>query len=212
VQQKLLISLRTKNRRIDHVNLAPAQSRNTRFDPINCHPVPRRIANYPAPANVFPARIALRLDQHPCLAKRSPNRRCYNCRVKISSGRLVGKSVLTTAAAVALLGCGSAPRDCSGGETLQILPATATLNHSAASPGNSQQFTAYQTETPVAGCRGMDLSPFPIMATWSVSDPIDVSINPTTGIAVCKAPTKGPVTITGSGGGSESATALLICD
>jgi hypothetical protein len=112
---------------------------------------------------------------------------------------------------LSLLGCGAGVPNCSTVLALRVAPASATVNHAAAS--NAQQFAAQSAPKAESGC------PLPqfvalVPATWSVSDPTDVSIGATTGIAVCKAPTKGAVTVTavtGAGATAQAATASLLC-
>jgi hypothetical protein len=82
-----------------------------------------------------------------------------------------------------------------------VAPLSAIADHSAAPPGNQVQFIA--TAAPVAppGC------PLPewmarVYAAWSNPDPADITISSandsTNGMATCKAPTRGAVTLTGT--------------
>jgi hypothetical protein len=116
-----------------------------------------------------------------------------------------------------LAGCGgtTTPK-CGDIVQITVTPETATVDHTAAPPANSQQFRAF--DVPPAGCspRISSLS----SATWSVSDPVNVSVSnvvgPTYGVATCKAATAGAVTLTAvvpaTAGGNVSATAALTCN
>jgi hypothetical protein len=121
--------------------------------------------------------------------------------------------VLLVALAVASCG-GSSTHDCNM-TAVSISPASAVANHSAAAPGNQQRFTP----GPVlpAGCTPPPL-PFGF-ATWSVSDPVNVSISnakdQTNGVATCNGATAGAITVTAtatSGNGTVSGTATLTCN
>jgi hypothetical protein len=119
--------------------------------------------------------------------------------------------------ALGLAGCGgnTTPK-CGDIVQITVTPKTATADHAAAPPANTHQFSAF--DVPPAGCspRISSLS----NATWSVSDPVNVSISnvvgPTYGVATCKAVTAGAVTVTAiapaSAGGNVSATAELTCN
>lgn len=79
---------------------------------------------------------------------------------------------------------------------VRISPQSATANHNALAPANSQQFTAFP-EVP----NGCAISQSNLVnATWSVSDPENVSISNahdlTYGLATCVNATAGPVTVT----------------
>lgn len=119
--------------------------------------------------------------------------------------------------ALGLAGCGgnTTPK-CGDIVQITVTPKTATADHAAAPPANAQQFGAF--DVPPAGCspRTSSLS----TATWSVSDPVNVTISnvvgPTFGVATCKAATGGAVTVTAtvpaSTDGNVSATAMLTCN
>ncbi len=76
-----------------------------------------------------------------------------------------------------------------------VLPASATADHSAARPGNMVQFVANSSVT--GNC---PLTPDRI-GTWSTSDPANSTISnqPGGGLAVCLNATPTPATITYSG-------------
>ncbi|HEX7285302.1 MAG TPA: hypothetical protein VF532_03930, partial [Candidatus Angelobacter sp.] len=59
---------------------------------------------------------------------------------------------------------------------MNVSPGTATVNHAAAVPGNSQQFSAFQTSAP-NGC-AFALSNLQTV-TWTVSDTVNASISNT---------------------------------
>ncbi len=118
------------------------------------------------------------------------------------------------------VGCGGTMQSQSCNATaLSISPPAATANHAATAPANQQQFSA----APVlpTGCTP---PPLPLdFATWSVSDPVNVSISnandSTRGTATCIGATAGPVTVTAmandtrlAGGATVSGTATLTCN
>lgn len=108
-----------------------------------------------------------------------------------------------------LLGCGG------GGAapcvtTTSISPATATLDHAAAPPGNSVRFNVVTTTTGT----NCVVSAVRIGYTWSVSDEVDASIvsdptDPANGTATCKAAAPNPITVTPSP--SANAVGTLVC-
>jgi len=100
---------------------------------------------------------------------------------------------------------------------INVSPATATVDHTASSPGNTQHFDAFIAKIP-PGCEfitGKILD-----AVWSVSDPVNVIISnaqdATRGTATCKAVTAGAVTVTAtklqSGVPNVTNTASLTCN
>ena len=102
--------------------------------------------------------------------------------------------------------------------TINVSPNSATINHAAAPPGNTQQFDAFQTSAP-SGCAFAQSNLTTV--TWTVSDPVNVSIgatsqDPNFGKATCKNATAGPVTVTGTvpaGDGTNVVnTASLTCN
>jgi hypothetical protein len=107
------------------------------------------------------------------------------------------------AALAVLSGCAAHPTmmPCEVTVEVQVSPTSATVDHGAKPPGNQTQFKGLARPTAPAGC------PVPewvasTYATWSNPDPADIQIssanNSTNGTAVCKAPTNGPVTLTGT--------------
>ncbi|MFZ0394162.1 MAG: hypothetical protein WCF17_02600 [Terracidiphilus sp.] len=103
------------------------------------------------------------------------------------------------AALLVLCGCGSNP--CNSAWELQVSPASATVNHSAAPPKNQTQFVAVAAPVAQAGCAIPQIVAREY-ATWSNPDPSAIQISSasdlTNGTAVCKAPTNGPVTLKGT--------------
>lgn len=83
---------------------------------------------------------------------------------------------------------------------IQVSPTAATVNHLAAPPKNQTQFVAIATPTAQAGCAVPQLVAREYPA-WSNPDPAAIQISSasdlTNGTAVCKAPTNGPITLTG---------------
>jgi len=116
-----------------------------------------------------------------------------------------------------LLGCGGKSTTMCKINSINVSPATATVNHAAAPPANTQKFAAFIASEP-SGCAFI-LSNLP-NATWSVSDPVNVSIanppDPASGTATCKAATAGAITVTATvpaGDGTNVAnTAALTCN
>lgn len=102
---------------------------------------------------------------------------------------------------------------------INVSPGTATINHTAVPPGNTQHFDAFAaSSTPVLGC--FEALGNLQTATWSVSDTTNVSISNvhdgTFGTATCKAATSGAATVTATvpvgDGTSVSNTASLTCN
>jgi len=119
---------------------------------------------------------------------------------------------------LALAGCGGKTNTVCKITGMSVSPNTATINHAAVAPGNMQQFDAFQTAAP-AGC-AFALSNLTTV-TWTVSDPVNVSIgatshDPNFGQATCKNATAGAVTVTGTApagdGTNISSTASLTCN
>ncbi len=113
--------------------------------------------------------------------------------------------------------CGGSP--VIGCKTLSInlFPKTATVDHAAAPPGNTQRFVAFAASVP-QGCVVAQGNLTNVI--WSVSDPANVSIGatrgPSFGAATCKAATAGAVTVTGTLNQTDfapvKATASLTCN
>ncbi len=121
-----------------------------------------------------------------------------------------------------ILACGADTHNCDL-TGLTVSPQSATANHSAAAPANSQQFSAFP-QTPV-GCAVAQTTLTTV--TWSVSDAQNVSISnahdQTYGVATCINAISAPVTVTGTAPAgnppcptcpvrSVSGTASLTCD
>jgi hypothetical protein len=103
---------------------------------------------------------------------------------------------------------------------MKVSPQTATVEHSALPPGNSQQFSAFQTGAP-PGC-AFALGSLQ-SAVWTVSDPVNASISNSKdqagvnyGRATCMNPMSNPITVTATvtpaNSSSVSATATLTCN
>src|ERR1700735_1619950 len=92
-----------------------------------------------------------------------------------------------------LVGCAAAPppQSCPAEYELSVNPTAATADHSATAPGNQQKFTAYSSPTVVTGTGQCAESAVvaPVNATWTSSDPLDVSVSSapgaTNGVAIC---------------------------
>lgn len=102
--------------------------------------------------------------------------------------------------------------------SITVSPGTATLDHTAAPPGNTQQFAAFASSVP-QGCVVTQSNLTNVI--WSVSDPAKVSIgatsaDPTFGAATCKAATSGAVMVKGTLNQTDfapvTATASLTCN
>lgn len=125
-----------------------------------------------------------------------------------------------------LAGCGGSSNvDCTEKLTsISIDPASATLDHLATPPANSKQFQAFNStpdrERP--GCvYPAVVSPLSNV-TWTVSDPVNVTLATTNSgglihyvTATCVGRTDGPAILTGTVDGTEGAkvsnTASLTC-
>lgn len=116
-----------------------------------------------------------------------------------------------------LVGCGghSTTNNCTI-TAIEVFPNPATADHTAAPPGNSVHFGSFAIFGP--NCSPPPPAVFEAV-TWSVSDPVNVSIDntqgPNFGVATCKNATAGPITVTASGtlpsGKPASASASLTC-
>ncbi len=115
-----------------------------------------------------------------------------------------------------LTGCGGSPKPICAMTAFNVSPNTATISHAAVPPGNTQHFAAFETAA-TTGCA------FPLSnlttVTWTVSDPVNVSISNATadnGAATCHAATAGAVTVTGTApagnGANITNTASLTCN
>ena len=116
-----------------------------------------------------------------------------------------------------LAGCGGKSATMCRINSINVSPATATANHTAAPPANMQHFDAFISSEP-AGC--VFIQSNLTNATWSVSDTTNVSISnvrdATYGTATCKGATSGAATVTATvpagDGTNVSNTASLTCN
>ena len=104
----------------------------------------------------------------------------------------------------ALCGCSGNPSvSCNLSTVISVAPTSATVDHAAAPPGNQVQFVGYARPTAPPGC-AIPAWVAIAYATWSNPDPTDIEISSaddsTNGTAVCKTPTDGSVTLTGTFG------------
>jgi hypothetical protein len=100
---------------------------------------------------------------------------------------------------------------------INVSPASATISHTAPSPGNTQHFDAFASAvSPGCVVSQSNLT----TGTWSVSDNINVSISnvqgATFGTATCNGPTSGAAIVTATvpvgDGTSVVNTAALTCN
>ena len=135
---------------------------------------------------------------------------------------------LLTCALLLLAGCGSQPPACTptsfslvvgthlpGLGIPDMLPPTA--DHKAEAPGNQVHFTAFAGGLAGPHC-ATPLVIGPILAQWTVSDPVNVQMSSasdgTNGLANCVGATNGKVTVTATatqGKITETATDQLLC-
>jgi hypothetical protein len=100
---------------------------------------------------------------------------------------------------------------------MNVFPKTATVDHTAASPGNTQHFDAFQSSAP-SGC-AFALSSLQTV-TWTVSDTANASISnahdATYGVATCVNAAASPITVIATTPASNpvevTATATLTCN
>lgn len=120
-------------------------------------------------------------------------------------------SVLFCAALLAIAGCGSS-KNCSiiG---LNITPQSATVDHTATPPANSQTFSASDLFSG-SGCVGIATAAL-INSNWTVSDPsVHLSASPNGQVtATCTAAVASPVTVKATSASDSSLTgqATLVC-
>ena len=126
--------------------------------------------------------------------------------------------VLSTLGCFAVSSCGgNTSNDSCKILSINVSPSSATVDHAAAPPGNTQHFDAFIDKVP-PGCAFITGNIFD--AAWTVSDSTNVSISnaqdSTRGTATCKSATAGAVTVTAtkteSDGSKVSNTALLTCN
>lgn len=114
------------------------------------------------------------------------------------------------AVVVSLASCGST--ECNATRSLGAEPATTTVDHLAAAPGNQAQFTAkwvYSGNT--SGCAFTQALP---SVSWTTSDQVNTTVINQTASAstvTCLNATAQPVTITATEQGGTTATATLTC-
>ena len=129
-------------------------------------------------------------------------------------------TVVLAACSVALTGCGSSG-GCTYSAYLEVTPVNAVINSSATAPKNQQQFTAISGETAKASdgasCAVPDVVAV-VYPAWINPDPLHTIISSaddqSNGLATCKSPTGGPVTLTasiGAGTSANSTTVTLTC-
>lgn len=143
-------------------------------------------------------------------------RRDEHC-LEIAMARASTLSVLL-AATVLATACGDEKQTCKW-VALNLTPPSASANHTAASPNNEAQFAA--NAAPSSGCLVPECINCTPGVTWTVSDPVNVSISPvenqSVAIATCMGATASPVAITATAPASTgttetvSGTATLTC-
>jgi len=118
-----------------------------------------------------------------------------------------------------LCGCAaSGSTSCNDTLVFGVGPKSGTANHSAASPGNEQQFTATEALTAAPGCAVPQFIEL-VYPAWTSSDPVDVTVSsargPTNGLATCVNATLAPVTLTateGSGATAQTGSVTMTCN
>lgn len=120
-------------------------------------------------------------------------------------------SIMALIAVVQITACGNGS-DC-GANGIAVGPQAATVNHTAAPPGNSQTFSASFTFKNGPGCPAITAAL--VNSNWAASDPsVQLSASPTTQVtATCTAAVASPVTITAHqvGGNQFTGMATLTC-
>jgi len=108
---------------------------------------------------------------------------------RLFAGVCVGVMLLST------MCCGGNGPDC-GVNGLNVGPSTATVDHMAAAPGNSQTFNASFQVKNNSGCPAVTAAL--VNSNWTVSDPsVHLSSSPSTHVtATCTAAVSNPVAIT----------------
>ncbi len=121
------------------------------------------------------------------------------------AGVCLGVTLLST------MGCGG--NDC-GVSGLNVVPATATADHTAAAPGNGQTFSASLQFKNKSGC--VAITAALVNSNWTASDPsVHLSSSPTSLMtATCTAAVTNPVTITATSADGKMLTgrASLTCN
>ncbi|HEY2360512.1 MAG TPA: hypothetical protein VGK36_05315 [Candidatus Angelobacter sp.] len=103
-------------------------------------------------------------------------------------------AILLSMVFVSTIGCGGSSPDC-GVNGLNVTPASITVNHAAAPPGNSQVFSASFLFKSNPGCPAITAAL--VNSNWTVSDPsVQLSAPQATQVtATCTAAVAAPVTI-----------------
>ena len=129
-------------------------------------------------------------------------------RFRILAGLFLGAVFLVTA------GCGGHSPNC-GPTGLNVGPATATIDHTAAPPLNTQPFSATLRVDANNGC-AIPLATVLINSNWTASDPsVQLSASPSGQVgATCTKAVAGPVTTTATQVGRQmfTGTAALTCN
>lgn len=123
--------------------------------------------------------------------------------------------ILFSAAFLFMLGCGSATTPNCGPVGLNVGPASATVDHAAAAPANSQTFSAFFQFSGNPGCVAAQTASL-VNSNWTVNDP-SVHLSAAQGtqvVATCTAALAGPVTVTATPASGEMLTgqAMLTCN
>lgn len=119
---------------------------------------------------------------------------------------------LFSAALLACAGCGGSSNNCTV-TALRITPSSMTVNHTAASPANSQTFAATALFTGNGVCTANTAAA--VSSNWTTSDPsIQLSASPTAQVtATCTATLANPATIRAVAASNQTLTgqATLTC-
>jgi len=133
---------------------------------------------------------------------------------KVGTAMVLGRSLYLAVVSLALastVGCGGS--DCVVG--LNVTPGTANVNHSAASPGNSQAFNSSSHFSGNSGCVGLNMAAR-VSSNWVASDPsVQLSASPSPQVtATCTAAVANPVTVTATSADGKILTgkASLTCN
>jgi len=123
-------------------------------------------------------------------------------------------SIPLAAILISSLGCGGSIMSNCGPVGLNVGPATATVSHAAAVPGNSQTFSASFQFRVTSGCAAITAAL--VNSNWTVSDP-SVHLSATQGTmvtATCTATLASPATVTATPADGEMFTgkAALTCN
>ena len=130
---------------------------------------------------------------------------------------MIRTRLVLVAFSLLLSGCGAQSPNCVLTNVFKVGPLTATADHSAAPPGNQQQFTAGLFPTAAPFCP-IPLDVARLTPIWTNPDPLAISIssaqNTTNGLATCLTATTGPVTLSatiGKGQNVHTKTVTLTC-